>query len=71
MYRARSQLGTIIGFVLIAVCITSIVFLVTDITRYMNVIEIMIGRIFYSIRLILIFLSILIISVLFLFRNYR
>jgi hypothetical protein len=71
MYRARSQLGTIIGFVLTAVCITSIIFLVSDIARYMNVIEIMIGKIFYSMRLIMIFITILIISVLFLFRNYR
>jgi hypothetical protein len=71
MYRARSQLGTIIGFVLITVCITSIIFLVSDITRYMNVIEIMIGKIFYSMRLIIVFITILFISVLFLFRNYR
>ncbi|MCM3732747.1 hypothetical protein M3196_13925 [Fictibacillus nanhaiensis] len=69
MYRV--QLGTIIGFVLIAVCITSIVFLVSDIARYMNVIEIMIDKIFYSMRLILIFITILIISVLFLIRNYK
>jgi hypothetical protein len=69
MYRV--QLGTFIGFVLIAVCITSIVFLVSDIARYMNVIEIMIDKIFYSMRLILIFITILIFSVLFLFRNYK
>jgi hypothetical protein len=69
MYRA--QLVTIIGFVLIAVCVTSIVFLVSDIARYMNVIEIMIDKIFYSIRLILVFITILIISLLFLFRNYK
>ncbi|MCM3717591.1 hypothetical protein [Fictibacillus phosphorivorans] len=71
MYGTRPQWGMIIGFVLIAVCITSIIFLVSDITRYLNVIEVMIGRIFYSIRLILIFLSILVISVLLLFKNYR
>jgi hypothetical protein len=69
MYRA--QLVTIIGFVLIAVCVTSIVFLVSDIARYMNVIEIMIDKIYYSIRLILVFITILIISLLFLFRNYK
>ncbi|ANX10969.1 hypothetical protein ABE41_003040 [Fictibacillus arsenicus] len=69
MYRV--QLGTIIGYVLITVCITSLIFLVSDIARYMNVIEIMIGKIFYSMRLIIVFITILIISVLFLFRNYR
>lgn len=69
MYRA--QLVTIIGFVLIAVCVTSIVFLVSDIARYMNVIEIMIDKIFYSMRLILIFITILFISLLFLLKNNK
>jgi hypothetical protein len=69
MYRA--QLVTIICFVLIAVCITTIVFLVSDIARYMNVIEVMISKIFYSIRMILIFITILFISLLFLRKSYK
>jgi Na+/H+ antiporter NhaD/arsenite permease-like protein len=67
----RTQIGTIICFVLIAVCITSMVFLVSDIARYINVIETMITFIFYSMRLILIFIAILFISLLFLVRYYK
>lgn len=71
MLMNRKHMLSIFCIVVLTVCITSIFFLLFDIVRYMNVIEIMIGKIFYSMRLILIFMIILIISVLFLFRNYR
>jgi hypothetical protein len=67
----NKQMLSIFCMIVITVCITSIFFLLFDIVRYMNVIEIMINKIFYSMRLILIFILILMISVLFLSRNYK
>ena len=65
----RGQLGSVFCIVVITVCLTSIFFLLSDIGRYFDVIEIMIMRIFYSIKVILILSVIMFLALLFLLKR--
>jgi hypothetical protein len=49
----RGQLGSVLCVVVIAVCLTSIMFFLSDIGRYFFVIEVMITKIIFSVKVII------------------
>jgi hypothetical protein len=65
----RKQMLSIFCIVVISVCITSIFFLLFDIACYLNIIDIMITKIFYSIRVIFVLIIILFFFLLILLRS--
>jgi hypothetical protein len=66
---SRNQVLSIFCIVVITVCITSIFFLIFDIARYLNIIDIMITKIFYSIRTIFLLIILLFFCLLILYRK--
>jgi hypothetical protein len=59
----------IFSLIVLTVCLTSTLFLIFDIARYLHVINVMFDRIFHAIRIIIFLVIIMFFSVLILLRK--